>query len=215
MKYFDSFCALWLDIFFPRFCVRCGQMGEFLCNRCERQIKKYHAPIVLDLEKLSVDEAKALFYYESPVSLLIQALKFQSVKDIANYLIKFADQIPSCDVIAFTPSSKEREDKRGFNQAQLLAQELALKYGKRCLNLLAKKQLKKSQVDCKSRAERLRNLSGSIFLDKKVDLNLIKNKTILLVDDVITTGTTMNECALVLKLAGAKRVVALAVAHGS
>jgi ComF family protein len=106
------------------------------------------------------------------------------------------------DLIVYAPISRRRRNERGYNQAKLLAQELSQQYGKPVINALIKKRHTKTQVGLR-RIDRLDNLSGAFEVKNGLEL---KGKKILLIDDVLTTGATLDECAKVLKSAGARQV---------
>jgi predicted amidophosphoribosyltransferase len=91
-----------------------------------------------------------------------------------------------------------------------LAKEIGKLIGTPVMRVLVKQRKTKPQASL-TKAERLTNLRGSIALTKPISLS---GKTIVLVDDVMTTGSTLQECARVLRKSGAKRVIALVLAHG-
>ena len=114
------------------------------------------------------------------------------------------------DFIIPVPLSLTRRIGRGYNQAGLLAQEMS----KHCQKPLLSDVLKRSKITkpqfLLSKRERLENLKDS-FTVKNADK--IKGKTVLLVDDIITSGATVSECAGVLKSAGAKKIYAMSLAR--
>jgi ComF family protein len=121
-------------------------------------------------------------------------------------------------VIVPVPLSRKNKRKRGFNQAELIARNLSDKWTTsdvgqkniRCLtNVLYKNRATISQVNMKDREKRLKNLKGTFSVKNK---HLIKNSVVLVVDDVSTTGATINEARRALKLAGAKEVFGVVVA---
>ncbi len=120
----------------------------------------------------------------------------------------FKDEINNCDIICAVPLHKKRLRQRKFNQAALIAKFLDRK--KFNPDLLWRLVNTVSQVKLK-REERERNLKKAFLVNKKYR-NSIKDKTILLIDDVATTGATINNCAKALKKAGAKKVVVLTIA---
>lgn len=109
------------------------------------------------------------------------------------------------DCITYVPMFKKREKARGYNQARLLAQELAERVNCECVALLEKITYTKNQASL-TRSERETNLVGTFAA------TCASPKSVLLVDDVMTTGATANECAKVLKKAGAKTVYVLTFA---
>lgn len=150
--------------------------------------------------------------YEGLSLRLIYAFKFGGKKYLAEELSKmlcdtYLNNSYSADVIEFVPMSERERRARGYNQAELLGVET----GKR-LNLPVGGALKKirdtgEQKELKGRA-RKENLKGVFSV---ADNSVIAGKRVLLIDDVFTTGATANECASVLKKAGAREVLVLTV----
>ena len=116
----------------------------------------------------------------------------------------------SCDIITFVPMHPKRLKKRSYNQAELLAKELSKILNVQLVDCLQKVKDTKNQAKL-SREERIKNLSDSF----KVDKNLVKNKAVLLVDDVLTTGSTADTVSKVLIKAGAEKVRVLTLASVS
>jgi ComF family protein len=115
-------------------------------------------------------------------------------------------------IIIPVPLHPMRERWRGFNQATLLAELFAshLRINTHD-NLITRKKTKYNQADIQEKSVRLANIAN-VFICK--NNNMIKDKIILLVDDVATTGGTLDACAKTLKNAGAKKIIALTLAHG-
>jgi len=215
-KTWQQFIDFILDIIFPKYCVNCGRLNCFICEYCFEQIEFYIFPIKLKLENKYLDEAHALFKYQQPASKLITTLKYQSVKNLGFFLGKLIYEcidVPNADLITFVPIHKKRFSERGFNQTELIAQKLADSVKIPHCALLNKSQNSKHQASLKNKTERLKNLSNSFTINPKITKNIYQNKTILIIDDVLTTGATLNECAKVLKENGIKKVIGLTVAH--
>lgn len=117
---------------------------------------------------------------------------------------------PSFDLVVPIPLHVKRKKWRGFNQAEIIAEDLAQKFKVRLGNQLVRNRETKTQVGL-SKDERKKNINGAFSLISTVG---IKSKNILLVDDVYTTGATMSEACKVLKKAGANEVWALCAALG-
>ena len=114
------------------------------------------------------------------------------------------------------PLSGKRYRERGYNQAELICRELE-KLDKKSnftleKNILIKPKETIHQAHIKDRRERLRNLSGS-FAIKEQNKNIIKNRNIILIDDITTTGATLSEAKKILKKYGARKIIAFTVAH--
>ena len=115
----------------------------------------------------------------------------------------------SADLVVPVPLARERLQARGYNQALLLARQLARAKVDAHLMLRVRNTPAQSQLD---RAERLRNLHGALALDP-LQTPAIAQRQIVLVDDVMTTGATLQTCAAALRQAGAARVHALVFAR--
>ncbi|MDO8659225.1 MAG: phosphoribosyltransferase family protein, partial [Candidatus Parcubacteria bacterium] len=119
------------------------------------------------------------------------------------------------------PLSKKRYRERGYNQAELICRELIkinnLRHGvdmKLEKDILIKPKETEHQARIENRRERLKNIIGSFAIkNEKLSLSKIKNKNIILIDDITTTGATLNEARKVLKQNGARKIIAFTVAH--
>ena len=110
----------------------------------------------------------------------------------------------------------KKENIRGFNQAKLLAQEFSkLSEIAVFADVLLKVNETKTQVETKTKEERMKNLGRAFAINTKIDPNLVwVNKTIILMDDVATTGATFMHASHALKQTGAEKIICLAIAHG-
>ena len=188
-------------------CDRCGlPMNEEhleVCNSCKRQNYEF-------------EKARSVFSYISQPLALVRKVKFRSKKifipQMAKYLYEtFKAWNISVDVVTFVPMYKDNEKVRGFNQSQILAEEfcalanLPITYG------VNKKINTPNQRDL-SFAKRKENIKDA-FEFKHENKSEINNKTVLIIDDVFTTGATTNELAKTLKQAKAKNCYVLTFAH--
>ncbi len=156
----------------------------------------------------------AVYFEEGPTKEIIHNFKYNSVLEFGPYLGKIMAEklaeIPGKNlVITSVPLHAKRLAQRGYNQAEILAKVVSSESKIPCLDLLKKIKKTKRQVGLLGRNRR-RNLSG-VFKFVGQD---IKSKKIIIVDDITTTGTTLNECARVLKEKGAKEVWGLVAARG-
>lgn len=188
-------------------CVKCSEpisgMGEY-CIHCKNS-KPYFKKNV------------SVFLYKRPIDGFIRRLKFDNQKYLSVTLGNFiASEVVKMgvnfDYIIPAPMHSKRKKKRGYNQAELLCCALKDKLGLNVdCEILEKVRDTLNQARL-SRQQRLENLENAF---KVKDKNKIKGKTILLVDDVFTTGTTMNECSKTLLDAGAKEVYSITLAHAN
>lgn len=182
------------------YCVRCGRhkvgIGDY-CGECSDTV-------------LYFDEARSSVNYDGCAKNIIWRLKYGSAKYLADpmseYMLDtllFADW--SIDCFTFVPIHKKRQRQRGYNQAELIARSLAARTTTPCIPLLSKVRSTPNQAKL-DRDARINNLVGAFAAVTKVPEHVV------LIDDVMTTGSTANECAKILKKSGAKVVYVLTFA---
>lgn len=205
-----------IDFLLPQKCLGCNKKQVVLCRECLATL-----PLPDSAGTRNIFAA-AHYGYET-TRKAIWLLKYRSVKKLAEplaelintrcfSLIKHRVFNQSDWIIIPIPLSSKRMRKRGYNQAELIAKHLSNKINIRCLNdVLYKKFHTESQVNVKNREKRLENLKDSFSIKNQ---EIIKNKNIILVDDVYTTGATISEAEKTLLNAGAKKIIALVVAKG-
>jgi len=208
------------DILFPKICLNCQSEGSYLCEDCQATLEISSIHQRFPINNLS-DLYFALSYQNPLIKKLIEKLKYDPfIKELAKVLssliithFQLLEKPPNFSkfILIPVPLDKKRLKWRGFNQAEEIGKELA-KYFKIPLFSDCLIKIKKTfpQVELNEK-ERKENLKGA-FLVK--DKNLIRNKKVLLIDDVYTTGSTMKECAKVLKESGAKEIVGIVIARG-
>jgi len=188
------------DIIPEPFCPKCGAPIEYegTCDGCERL-----APRVFDLNR-------SVFAYKSPVSDSVHRMKYAGRSDYARAFGKLmAELIPgyfsraeiSFDAVVPVPLHESRLAERGYNQAGLLAEEISKATGIPLVNLLTRVRHTEAQYNLNP-SQRRANLAGAFVVNLGGDEN-IPYKNILLVDDIFTTGSTLNECSAVLRNRGA------------
>lgn len=187
-----------------------------MCDACSEKITT-HSFKVKVLPENSENEFTVVspFLYDTNVKQAILAFKFNNREDYAtpfanaifNTVIKYYPDT-TFDVVTSTPLHKSRLKERGYNQAELLAKVLAKKLGIKYKRLIVK--VKNSLIQHELDYEKRK--TNVIGVYKANNETHIKNKRILLCDDIITSGNTMNECAKVLKYAGARDIVCAAIA---
>ena len=229
------------DLLFPYVCHGCGVEGAILCSTCRTQLSWIH-PVCFVCKKFSPGNERIplgrtcescqkmsyiygflspFVYKDKVIRECIHSFKYQRVRPIADvfagliaeYLSYYRISLPSDAVVIPIPLYSSRRRVRGFNQSELIARYFVEKFGEQHLyfekNALIRVKKTTPQIDL-SHEERRRNVEG-VF--RVVDFARIRNATVILVDDVATTGATLEEAARVLSEAGAKRVWAITVAH--
>lgn len=207
------------DLFFPRRCIFCGALLSYdgiLCRECENdpQIQPRLFRKWLNREAGGNPILCIVPYrYEGKPRDAIHALKFHRKTAAADFFgnrmaltLRHALPPGSVDVITCVPMSRKKERERGYNQAELLAKSVSREYGLPYEGLLEKFRENRIQHDL-DREERVQNVKGVYRVRRP---SRAVGKRILLVDDVITTGSTCGECAHVLLEAGAREVICAA-----
>lgn len=226
-----------LDVLFPIRCIGCAKEGSWICQRCALQIPALEEHVCGICEKMVTPDGRtcidckrksaldalvpAVPYNHSFVAKSVHFFKYRFVKDLHRDLgslvaksIRKTD-LPIPDLIIPIPLHPRRLRWRGFNQSGLLAAHVAknlLPLTEISLeeNLLIRKRHTKSQMKIKDYSNRKQNIIGAFQVTRP---QTVQNKTILLIDDICTTGSTIFECAKVLKTAGAKEVYAAVIAR--
>ena len=224
--YWKSF----LSLFFPRVCFNCSEplveQEEILCLHCNLKIERtnYHKqkdnPLWLDLSTMTtLDEAHALFKYQkkSISRKLIHNLKYKNQKKLGKTLgIWMAQEMlnrldTKYDAIVPVPLHPRRQRQRGYNQAEELAMGIQSVLGFSIeTNWIKRTRYTKSQTQ-KVRLKRWEGTDSLYALEKGAD---VKSKKLLIVDDVITTGSTISQMANVLLTQGVQSVSVACLATG-
>jgi competence protein ComFC len=209
-----------LDLLFPKFCCGCSRIGTYLCNSCYNQLDFIPLPLQLRVSRSYLIQAQAAVRYEEPIKTLLHECKYQGVANLGKWcasLLYYTVVLPEIDLITSVPLHEHKLKHRGYNQAEIIAKQLAFLLGKPYQQCLIKNRNTSSQAATSSVAERFINLQQAFSVHPSLrgqPISIFSGKSILLIDDVITTGSTLNECALPLVENGAKQVFGLAVAHG-
>lgn len=220
LKLFRFFCKDFLnaliEILFPEFCIGCGKIGSLLCHDCYESLEFQQFPIQLD-KNAQLNTITICSVYSGLAKKIVHELKYKGViavgKTIA-HILYFTTAPPNFDLISFVPIHKKKQAQRGFNQSEIIAKELGILFQKPVASLLVKTINTKSQMSITQRAVRQENISGTLMLNPKVTRKVTKKYTsILLVDDVYTSGATLNCCAQILKEFGFKQVHGICFAH--
>src|SRR3989344_829714 len=205
-----------LDILFPENCLGCGRSGGWLCEPCIGRL-----PQAIDNQP----SMRGLFDYEDKrIRAAIHKLKYKRGLRLAStlgvhlaeFVLEDLSELALFEnmadaIIVPTPLSRERLRERGFNQSELLAEVVSGITGlPLSTEVLAKTKHTAPQVSLKDRRSRQNNLSGAFTI---IQPEIIKNKSVILIDDVYTTGATASEIMKTLGAAGARYCITYTIAH--
>ncbi|KKR07349.1 MAG: hypothetical protein UT32_C0012G0012 [Parcubacteria group bacterium GW2011_GWC2_39_14] len=222
-----------LDCLFPKHCFVCQKEGEYVCSACFDKIELAQNKCYLcqtETEELGIcpacqNESKidsiivATPYTGNIAGQMVESLKYNYVEDLAPILSRLIEKRIERDklktlvtnkLLIPIPLHKKRFLERGFNQSELLAEELGQRFHCQVENKLLKRIRYTAQQAKLTRTERLENIKEA-FIAGSISQNL---EEVILVDDVVTTGSTLSEAAKALKQVGIKKVIAVAVCHG-
>jgi len=225
------------DVLFPRFCLGCKKEGEVLCDICT---KKIPIPGIFLCPNCCVDSENGIMcsercaktmalhqviscvpYNENTISgKVIRDMKYEYITEyntiiaqhITQFFMHFPNILPEITSIVPVPLHKKRYAARGFNQAEHIAQSVSVVCKKPYSNVLKRIKHTKQQAQL-TRQKRKTNMRNAFSLNTQSKTSIF-GKSILLIDDVYTTGSTINECAKVLKEAGASNIVGFTYARG-
>ncbi len=205
-----------VQLVFPDFCLQCGRLGPLLCEQCRHGLEFYFdQPQLNNLDQVYLNELQIMAKFQPPLSTLVKALKYQHAKNTARLLATLLCQhcrLPVVDLITFVPIHPRKERQRFYNQCQEVALELGKMMGVRVAAALLRRRHQTAQARISDQQTRLTRLAGSFTIASPQIQQLVAGKRILLLDDVLTTGTTLNENAKILQQAGAAWVAGLTIA---
>ncbi|VVA43286.1 Phosphoribosyltransferase [Candidatus Roizmanbacteria bacterium] len=222
-----------IDLLFPKFCLGCGYIGIYLCQSCQDKLK----PIALDTclyckkpslfglthpnctKKLDVDGVLVIYHYNPILKRIIKNIKYRLAVQVWQEFYKiiepqavtklgFYKRLSTDFVIQPIPLSKNKYNERGFNQAKFISVYFQKYLHFLIVDLLIRKKETTSQAQLKNKKTRYLNTRG-VFTSLRCPY-----PNVILVDDVVTSGSTVREAAKTLKRAGAKKVYVLALAKG-
>jgi ComF family protein len=224
-----NLCSQFLDVLFPPRCVGCRQVGTWLCSRCLDRIPRVKPPYCsrcgnktaagslcsrCQTAPLEIDSIRSVVYFEGVLRDAIHHLKYRGhtvlAKVLGGLMATYWMQHPiPCDIVVPVPLHVSRLRERGYNQAALLAREMTQQAG---LSLnehtLIRQRATASQVELNAE-ERGANVHDAF----RCTSDAPDGKQVLLIDDVCTTGATLQACAIALRQCGARTVRALTLAR--
>jgi ComF family protein len=219
-----------LDVLFPPRCVACGGQGSFLCRACRETMPRAlppRCPLCWQPERrgemcgrcaqarLAFAGARSLYLYEGAVREAVHGLKYNHLSALARPMAEVmagyleAEALP-VDLVVPVPLFGRRQRLRGYNQSALLARELSRLGGLPLAERgLARRRDTPPQARSVDAEARRRNVAGAFAADRR----RVEGRRVLIIDDVMTTGATLDACAQALRQAGAASVWALTFAR--
>ncbi|MBM3149720.1 MAG: ComF family protein [Chloroflexi bacterium] len=219
-----------VDLFFPRRCLGCGRLGSFLCDDCTRTLPRLFPPFCQKCGKPGssggfcpdcwssqegIDGVRSPFRLEGTVRQAVHALKYDNLRAVAPYLARLmrnylqSNPVPG-DILVPVPLHPRRLRQRGYNQSVLLARELSKLIGLPVIeDCLCRSKNSLPQVRTTNVEERRNNVIDA-FICRNAKL---AGAGVMLIDDVCTTGATLEACASALKKGGTRTVWGLTLAR--
>jgi len=216
-----------LDLVIPPRCVGCGERDRWLCDECRTRLSALPAERCARCAAPGVpthlcsacyrspppfDELRAPLLHDALARDLVLALKYRGHRHLAPILADIAAQCAPAggEIVVPVPLHPTRRAERGFNQSELLAREIGARLGTPlAVDALTRQRETPSQTGLSAK-EREANVRGAFVAPTRLD-----GRSVLLVDDVCTTGATLAACARTLKRAGAARVLAVTVTRAA
>ena len=202
-----------LNFIFPQQCCICNKIGLPICSKCSKLIKSYEINLIenkiLKMEKVNENGKKELiklkkifiYKYDGIVRNLLINYKFNDASYLADtfaYLIKnnkkIYDILKTYDIILPVPLHRKRKLERGYNQTELIVRRLGFKYEKECLV-----KIKNTKPQSTNNAKARKVEEKDAFKIRNIEK--IKNKKVLIFDDIYTTGATAKECVKTVSIA--------------
>lgn len=221
------------DVIFPEKCLGCNKEGSWLCKKCFRKIninKKNTCPSCSKItqENTFCLNCKKYYYlkgiiisaqYKDPLKETIHYLKYNKILELVDPLCEILAEklqygFPHGDLVIIpVPLHPQREKERGFNQATIIAKKIGKIFDLPIYDdILIRIKNTPPQINL-SRKLRRKNIKGAFKINKS-KIKKITGKTVIIFDDVMTTGATLNEAARVLNQAGFKNIWGLVLAKG-
>jgi competence protein ComFC len=207
---------IFLNWLFPIQCCNCQLLGKYVCVNCFWELEFLTNPHLERSPTTHLTSLQAAAHFQEPLNKVIHQLKYGHVIGTAEWcgqLLYHSVQIPDVNLITWVPADPQRLKSRGYNQTQVIAQHLAKLLNLPYAPLLLKTKKTTAQAQL-TKTDRRTNLATAFALTSNTQTVPITTK-ILIIDDVVTTGSTLEACAAVLQRAGFLYLHGLAVAHGS
>lgn len=219
-----SFFEKLIRLIYPTKCMVCNTIlnedaALYICEPCKKNLPRLEGRFGRNTRMPYLDGVFAAFYYENGIETAIHNMKFKNHPKLAQSmgillyeeLIK-QESVPDIDYIVPIPMHPKKKRQRGYNQSELVAKETARFLGKEVRTDILLKIMNTRPQSLLKREDRLSNLERAFVVNDDIFKDNISKKKILLIDDVLTTGTTINTCAKILKDNGFEFVYAFVIA---
>jgi ComF family protein len=219
-----------LDLLFPKWCVGCGKDGDFICSSCCQSLSHLTPPLCPLCGKpqpegilcascvnwqAEIDGIRSPFQFEGVIRKAIHQLKYQNIRSLTETLARLlsdyltTSSIPK-GILVPVPLHPKRLRERGYNQSGLLAREL----GKLAnLDLVDDYLIRRQHTDPQTKVSTVRERRSNVACAFICRDHRLRNKQVLLIDDVAISGATLDACAAALKASGVTSVWGLTVAR--
>lgn len=221
------------EFFFPKFCLSCFKIGTYLCPKCQKKLEYFDYDHCLYCGKKSIyglthprclrefgpDGFIALFSYNQTLKQIIKAFKYRRAVAVWEEFSLLIDpekllrpkNWKGIKFIQPIPLNIKKINDRGFNQAEIIADYFNCFLKLKKVNWLVRKKETKPQAQIMTKQKRRKNIKGAFLIGNEKPP---KNASVVLVDDLLTTGDTAKEATRILKRNGVARVFVLTLARG-
>jgi len=228
-----------IDLFFPKFCLGCGYIGVYVCSSCFKKLELIKQDTCFYCKKPSlfglthpncskthnIDGLLTIYHYNPLLKKIIKNIKYRLAVQVWQEFYKiiepqvilklgFYKRLSQDFVIQPIPLSKIKYNERGFNQASLISTFFQKFLHYSIGDLLIRKKEISAQAQIKNKKGRYFNVQGAFAIKPDRRGLIYQTPNIIVIDDVVTSGSTVKEAARVLKKAGIKKVYVLALAKG-
>lgn len=205
-----------LDLFFPPVCGICGDFNkDWLCEKCKKKLDLNKKFVITNIYGKNYEKLIFLYLYEDIRNIILE-YKFNGNAYLYHTFCRLilddneiCKELKKYDVIIPVPMNKKKKARRGYNQTELiarcLAKELGLEYNNKSLVKIRSNKTQSTLTE----KERFENVKNVFEIQNS---ELLKTKKIILFDDILTTGATIDECSKVLKKNGVNDIVVLTLA---
>lgn len=209
----DFFYKL-LDYIFPPSCIVCKSFGDgYLCNKCKKDLEIYLYNNTIEEQE---NKIFYLFQYRDFIRKKLIEYKFGEQSYLFHLFCEMfvknknaCEFLKSYDIIIPVPIHKKRKNQRGYNQSELIAKELSNKTGITIYTDVLKKVRNTNPQSLLSKKERIKNVQSVYIVENS---EKIRNRNVVILDDIYTTGATVNECKKILQQAGVKNIGTIIIA---